>query len=435
MKPYYSFRTAFLVFSGLIAVIHTVQNVVNARVPLPYMDEIFHVRQTQQFCKGNFNDWDGKITTPPGLYYASVFFKWLAALSGDYNTECSLGFLRATNIVYTSLLYWSSLLYTGNPWAALNICLVPWLFFFNFLYYTDVASTGLIVFAMYQAKTRSYILSSAAVACSLMVRQTNIAWCLFIAGVSAIDLLSNGTKAHLTIVDFIISVLSNASALFQRLWSFVVVCICFLVFAFTNGGIAMGDKQNHVVSFHINQLMYFALLSIVLLSVSLKWVCAFQVLQKCVQSPFWFATQVLVVMLAIHYLSIDHPFLLSDNRHLSFYVWKVLRLNPMVKYLLAVPYVLSLRTLTAIMITETSLIWTCIFWLASAIALVPSPLFEFRYFMTPFVIMRLNLKLGNAAKLMETTLYALINFAVLRLFLTRTFQWDSEPGVDQRIMW
>lgn len=31
-------------------------------------DEIFHIPQAQKYCQGKFFEWDGKITTPPGLY-------------------------------------------------------------------------------------------------------------------------------------------------------------------------------------------------------------------------------------------------------------------------------------------------------------------------------------------------------------------------------
>lgn len=30
-------------------------------------DEVFHVGQAQTYCDGRFNEWDPKITTPPGL--------------------------------------------------------------------------------------------------------------------------------------------------------------------------------------------------------------------------------------------------------------------------------------------------------------------------------------------------------------------------------
>jgi len=41
---------------------------VNWAVPTPYMDEIFHVPQTQKYCAGKWMEWDEKITTLPGLY-------------------------------------------------------------------------------------------------------------------------------------------------------------------------------------------------------------------------------------------------------------------------------------------------------------------------------------------------------------------------------
>ena len=31
-------------------------------------DEVFHVPQTQQYCRGNYEAWDPKITTLPGTY-------------------------------------------------------------------------------------------------------------------------------------------------------------------------------------------------------------------------------------------------------------------------------------------------------------------------------------------------------------------------------
>jgi alpha-1,2-glucosyltransferase len=37
-------------------------------VPQPYLDEVFHIPQAQIYCDGRFDIWDGKITTPPGLY-------------------------------------------------------------------------------------------------------------------------------------------------------------------------------------------------------------------------------------------------------------------------------------------------------------------------------------------------------------------------------
>jgi DIE2/ALG10 family len=33
----------------------------------PLQDEVFHIPQAQAYCRGEFNVWDPKLTTPPGL--------------------------------------------------------------------------------------------------------------------------------------------------------------------------------------------------------------------------------------------------------------------------------------------------------------------------------------------------------------------------------
>ena len=39
----------------------------NSVQPSPYMDEVFHVPQAQNYCQHNFSHWDSMITTLPGL--------------------------------------------------------------------------------------------------------------------------------------------------------------------------------------------------------------------------------------------------------------------------------------------------------------------------------------------------------------------------------
>ena len=63
----------FLLSLSIYAVtLGVVGDLVNRKVPQPYMDEIFHIPQAQHYCAGNFTHWDNKITTLPGLYLFSV---------------------------------------------------------------------------------------------------------------------------------------------------------------------------------------------------------------------------------------------------------------------------------------------------------------------------------------------------------------------------
>ncbi|KAI5429912.1 variant 6, glucosyltransferase [Lathyrus oleraceus] len=150
---------------------------VNRIVTEPYMDEIFHIPQAQQYCKGNFGSWDPMITTPPGLYYLSLAY--IASLfPGLYCVEaassfldvCSASFLRSINgvlaitcsiILYDIIIHLTPTL--GDRKAMLHaavLSLYPLHWFFTFLYYTDVASVTAVL-AMYLASLKkNYWLSA-----------------------------------------------------------------------------------------------------------------------------------------------------------------------------------------------------------------------------------------------------------------------------------
>ncbi|KAI8781496.1 Dol-P-Glc:Glc(2)Man(9)GlcNAc(2)-PP-Dol alpha-1,2-glucosyltransferase isoform X1 [Biomphalaria glabrata] len=57
--------SSLMLFTGVI--FQLVQKAQND----PYMDEIFHIPQAQQYCRSNFSHWDPMITTLPGLYITS----------------------------------------------------------------------------------------------------------------------------------------------------------------------------------------------------------------------------------------------------------------------------------------------------------------------------------------------------------------------------
>jgi len=180
-------------------------------------DEVFHVGQVQQYCRGNYWHWDPKITTPPGLYVLSfIFYK----ITG----RCDLDALRFINALSLFAVFFF-LLHTAPPvsprsakqlpsekstlflplaslcpqqiHSALNICLFPPLFFFCALYYTDVASTlSVLLFTRHLIENNSRGPSTFFQACvsillaivSLSFRQTNIFW----VGVFPIALLALG---------------------------------------------------------------------------------------------------------------------------------------------------------------------------------------------------------------------------------------------------
>ena len=155
-------------------------------------DEVFHIPQAQRYCNNDFATWDPKLTTPPGLYLITYV---LQPIFG-----CDVGGVRATNVVCMIALAWivekifSHRMGGGQKagygtfsaaHSALNIALLPPLFFFSALYYTDVASTLSVMLCFYPLicsdesavnqvwwHLRLFVLGLV----SLTFRQTNIFW-------------------------------------------------------------------------------------------------------------------------------------------------------------------------------------------------------------------------------------------------------------------
>ncbi|MBA0856812.1 hypothetical protein Goshw_003458 [Gossypium schwendimanii] len=182
---------------------------VNRIVPDPYMDEIFHIPQAQKYCNGDFMSWDPMITTPPGLYYLSLVHvaallpsKYVLQLASSFPEACSTAVLRSVNgvlavlcsiIVYEIITHLRPALddRKATLFAAV-LALYPLHWFFTFLYYTDVASLTAVL-AMYLAcLKKKYLFSALLGAMSVVIRQTNIIWMLFVACSGVIDI----TMAH-----------------------------------------------------------------------------------------------------------------------------------------------------------------------------------------------------------------------------------------------
>lgn len=72
----------------------------------------------------------------------------------------------------------------------------------------------------------------------------------------------------------------------------------------------------------------------------------------------------------------------------------------------------------------------------TALTLVPSPLLEFRYFIVPYILLRLHLwPARHASVLAEAALHAAVDAVTLAVFWWRPFRWVQEPERWQRFMW
>ncbi|KAL3681224.1 hypothetical protein R1sor_024180 [Riccia sorocarpa] len=236
------------------------------------------------------------------------------------------------------------------------------------------------------------------------------------------------------------------------LWNFcpfLLVLLGFLGFVIKNGSVVVGDKEAHKVSPHLAQILYCGLVCaafqatvhfnprrIVDLLGTLK--------RKAADKPLFglgVFVAIIFAAIAVSFYGDPHPYLLADNRHFTFYIWKdLVQRHWSFKYLIIPAYIYSWSSIISLLAERQKPLWILAFCLAVAGVLVPTPLLEFRYYNVPFYLIFLHMSttdLGkSSSRLFLTSIQFLcLNYLTLYIFLKWTFQWPNQPGALQRFMW
>lgn len=455
---------SFLILSAsiILCLFNTVQ-------PQPYMDEYFHLKQTIVYCNGNFTQWDPMITTLPGLYlYAIGVYGPLYSL---FKIEfCTLHYLRMLNVIFFVFSHYiiyqiliSKQQAFGKAFESLIISTFPVHFFFSFLYYTDSGSTCLVLLAYLFTIRNQHFISASAATFSIFFRQNNIVWIIFFAAEAVYpivnkikfalkndeELTGNINNKSRKIKDYVIYVGTMNNIFYKNFcslakisreiisiaWPYFIPIFLFALFIFFNGGIVVGAKEDHKFSLHVVQIFYFSLFTILF---SIPIFKHRESIEFCVnltiKKPLLLIILTIVSALIINQFTIVHRYLLADNRHFTFYIWRrIINVHWMSRYMLIPFYMYSI--IAIIYSSRRSILWNLVFSICVVLYLVPSPLFEFRYFIIPSLILRLNMKSIGVQNLVTCFgLHILINCVTISLFLFWSFHWPKDNAL-QRFMW
>ncbi|CAK9799305.1 Putative Dol-P-Glc:Glc(2)Man(9)GlcNAc(2)-PP-Dol alpha-1,2-glucosyltransferase [Anthophora quadrimaculata] len=430
--------------------------------PSYYIDEIFHVPQTLQYCAGNFTQWDPKITTLPGLYLiATVILSPLKL--------CNIFYMRCINLLGTFLNFYLSLfiikqisithwMQRWKKWeklaTAYNIMFFPPLFFWHFLYYTDVVSVNAILLMLLLHLHKKFIMAAFVGFLSVIIRQTNIIWVAFVTMERIFDLLGHKTSKsishehnysaiHLRLLwKKITEEISHGWTSFVKfiihlcvqLFPYVIVCLTFVAFIVWNKGIVVGDKTAHIPTIHISQLLYF---SVFLFCFSWPYMIVnWKDYIKFVRKHWIFTGSILgLLTVIVHFNTLVHPYVLADNRHYVFYFWnKFMGKYRLFKYLLVPLYSFTLYTMLhgikhLRVVTQINYIF-----MVSAV-LIPQLLIEPRYFIMPYILYRFLIVKPKVWQIIAESMTTLIvNFLQFYIFANKVFYWSDQLH-PQRISW
>ena len=375
---------------------------VSVWVSEPYMDEEFHVAQFERIQSFVWKraqwEWDPAITTFPGLYFLT------STIMGPWTS--SLPLLRAVNAIGVNLGTWLVVKgLTGKSSVASAVVLYPLNFFFSLLYYTDSVSTFFVLLTMLLMKKRRFYLSGMIGGLSVLMRQTNIVW---IFGLCLSEWIHR--SFNLSIV--------------WDLWPHIVVGIAFVVFVLQNGSIVLGHQQYHSFSLHLAQSNYFVLTAVGACGPS-EWI---SMAKRFKFSPF-FGLLILSAVLSAIYGTVEHPFILSDNRHYSFYFYKYFVSRYWMIRSLVIPLLVAASISASRILnpppSRTSNMPNAILWFCTLLCIVPTPLIEFRYFNIPISLLICRSGLADSSLKGIQYFFLLVNVVTVYVFVFRPFR-----GVD-----
>ncbi|KAG9097495.1 glucosyltransferase [Ceratobasidium sp. UAMH 11750] len=453
---------AYAVFNVMVA------KEFNDLVLEPYMDEPFHIPQAQAYCRGEWDVWDPKLTTPPGLYVLSVLLKKV------FLFKCTIPVLRMNNLLLNLLLpplvsHCLALYRSDRPprtllqptLESIVISAFPLAWFFSFLYYTELGSVVFVLGTVLAAGHGAHILAALLGTISCTFRQTNIVWVAYAAVFSILQdmrrkrarskalkdqsgrpLLYDPMALDASLSDvptILTSGIQTLPTIIGTAWPYAVPVIGFASFVFWNEGIVLGDKSNHVPVFHVPQIYYFtasaSLFGLPVLASTEGGVV------RLTRDVLWrmfggkwrsLITAVLIglIMISVHLFTIHHPFLLSDNRHYTFYVWRRIYLaHWVVPYLLSPLYLACAWAWFLRVGRYQTLLQTLLLPVCMLPTLLPTPLLEPRYFLVPYLLLRLQVLTSKEAVVAEAAWYGFINWATMFVFL-----YVEREGVG-RFMW
>ncbi|KAM3860388.1 dol-P-Glc:Glc(2)Man(9)GlcNAc(2)-PP-Dol alpha-1,2-glucosyltransferase-like [Diretmus argenteus] len=396
---------------------------------------------------------------------------WLADLTGK--VVCSTAMLRFVNLLFNcGNLYLLYLIIcklhsrekmraaSRRVLSALSLSTFPVLYFFNFLYYTDAGSTFFILFTYLMTLYGYHKASAFLDVCAVLFRQTNIIWVAFCTGTvvaskmdeawktehakkrddkaSAFQVplsISEAKKVTHFLLDFLTSP-GHMKAVLLVAWPYAAVGLGFLMFVVLNDGIVVGDRTSHEACLNFPQFFYFFSFALFFsLPTSLCYYRVLRFLQALKKQPLFFLSVTGVCLLLVWKFSYVHKYILADNHHFPFYVWKRLfQRHELVRFLL-VPADVFTGWNFMDSIKSRSLFWSLAFLVCLLAATVPQKLLEFRYFIVPYLMYRLHMPLPSLPRLLvEFLLYTVVNAVTLYIFVNKTFHWPDSTAT-QRFMW
>jgi len=338
------------------------------------VDEIHNSRQIESYLHGVFER-DPRLAVLPGYHLV------IAALSYVFGVETISG-LRLLSLIFglvSAFVFYRCFTKLNGPAASLRTLdyfLLPILFPYFFLLYTDPFAMLLLLLAVHEYLEGRYSLAGVFCGLGVLVRQTQIVWTCMLLAMIYVD--ANGYKLTWAAVQ----------ALLKRCWVLVVVMSGFGIFVISHGEIAAGSLQNHPsFTWHLENI-FFSLIVFFFLFLPLHLVSLPQMRWPVKQRYVLVVGCVVLAGIFMLTFTVDHPHNLYYRRFLRNRFLKIFTSNVLLQASLLIPIVWSTLYLSICPLHRKSQYLLYPFWVFS---LLPVWLIEARYYipaMTLFLLFK-----------------------------------------------
>lgn len=261
----------------------------------PTPDEIAHYSHINWFDHGKFKvAWD-ILTVLPGYHAISAAILWVT----DLRTLAAARWLNAAyGLLAIGAFHWMRRNATGKEEAAatLQFALLPILFPYDFMVYTDVLSLAVVLAAGAITLSGRHVISGALMILALCIRQTNVIWLPLYAWIAL-----SADRAF---------PLPPLRPMLARTWPYAVGIGLFLVYWACNGSISLSKEQATMhpdFSIHVGNVYFTLFLCVVLfplhVGIGLK-----EFATRVRARPWLIAIPLVVFALFWQLFRVDHPF-------------------------------------------------------------------------------------------------------------------------------
>lgn len=334
---------------------------------IPVADEELHYKQILEIVSGR-NFFPNRCPYLPGYHWTMALLSMLV-----HNVYGMTMRMLTTFLSFLTVASFFFLAKKIDPDSAIKksflFVLFPFFFPFFPLIYTDIYSMLFIFLALSFALEGRFWISGVISLLGLLVRQNNIVWLVFIAGVAYFEHCDPALRWK------------NMKAWIPKFFFFFLAAALIIVFGIINKGLVLGDKTHHVFSLTCGNLFFLLFLFFFLFlpynvanfpkivdflkKNKLMWLVLFEV--------FW------VYFL---FFKADHPYNRMGRFLRNWLLWEILQ-SPLKKSLYFLPIAYSIVSLCVTPLVRRSFYLLYPF---TVLFLIPLPLIEIRYCFVPFAL-------------------------------------------------